>query len=581
MTLRVRSGGVHPRRSNAENEARQKLLVTLGFIGVLVIAVGIFGAYVALRYYNDHLRAVATVDGVAINRDQLDKRAQILLFSIGEGEKRVRESLAAGQVNTDIAGQQLQLLSKQRDTVGQDALNELINEALIVEFSAADGVGYTDADLEASLTTLASKAETRKVLAIFVAPDVTAPGDTPTAQGRADAKAKADAALAALKAGTDFAAVARQYSTDLSKEQGGEFGEIPSTNATDRAWVGALFKLQAGGTTDVIEGADGTFRLGRVTKITPAVEDPAFRAAVTNGPGLEAFKQSLVGPVLQHKMTDKLVAKATTGSVEQVHAFEILIPPASGTAGDEIRASHILFSPKHDPAGASALPSDDPGWSDAETLADAAVAALKAITDVPAREAEFATRAKATSDDKGSGAKGGDLGWFAQGAMVQEFSEALFTGTHVKGDVLGPVRSQFGWHVILFEGRRLPPKDRAAAVITSLAKPGADFSALAKEESSGLQASKGGDLGWIVRGESRDIKIEQALFALQVGQVSGTPLELSDGYHIFKVTERGTRAVTGTQINQVYIYAFSLWFDPLRAAATVTTDTGAVTAASP
>jgi parvulin-like peptidyl-prolyl isomerase len=375
--------------------------------------------------------------------------------------------------------------------------------------------------------------------------------------------------------------VAKQYSGDISKEQGGDFGEIRSTNATDRAWVNAIFKLQEGGTTDVIEGADGTFRIGRLTRITPAVEDPAFRAAVTNGPGLEAFKQSLVGPVLQRKMTDKLVAAATTGSVEQVRVAEILIAPAGSTAGDEVRASHILFSPKDDPGGARALPTDDPSWSAAKTQADAAAAALNAITDVTARETEFAKQAIAVSDDKSSGAKGGDLGWFGPGAMVQEFSDALFTGTHVKGDVIGPVRSQFGWHLILFEGRRLPPKQRAAALITTLTKPGADFAAVAKEESGGLEASKGGDLGWIIRGMSRDIQIEKALFALQAGQVSQAPLELTDGFHIYKVTERGTRPVTGTQINQVYIYAFSLWFEPLKAKATITFDGSAVTAASP
>jgi len=244
MPLRVRSGGVRPRRSGAENDARQRLLVTIGFIAIVLIVVVILGGYLVAGYYNDHIKAVATVDGVAINRDQLRKRAEILLFSIGEGEKRVRESLAAGQVGKDVAAQQLQQLTKQRDSVGQDALNELINEALLVEFSAADGVTYTDADLEAQLTTLASKAESRKVLAIFVVPEVSAGADAPTDQQKADAKAKADAALAALRSGTDFGAVAKQYSGDISKEQGGDFGEIQSTNGTDRAWVNALFKLQ-------------------------------------------------------------------------------------------------------------------------------------------------------------------------------------------------------------------------------------------------------------------------------------------------------------------------------------------------
>ncbi len=292
MTLRVRSGAGRPRRSSADQEARQKLMVTLGFIGIIVVSVGILGAFVAYKYYNDHLRAVATVDGVGITRDQVDKRAEILLFSLTEGEERVREDVAAGKVSKDIAAQRLQQITTQRGTVGQDALNELINEALLVEFAAKEGVTYADADLDAELTRQASTPEKRKTLAIFVVPEVSAGADAPTDQQKADAKAKADAALAALNSGADFATVAKQYSNDISKEQGGDFGEIESTNGTDRAWVNAVFALPEGGTTGVIEGADFAYRIGRVTKITPAVEDPAFRVAVTNGPGLEAYKKS-------------------------------------------------------------------------------------------------------------------------------------------------------------------------------------------------------------------------------------------------------------------------------------------------
>ncbi len=45
-----------------------------------------------------------------------------------------------------------------------------------------------------------------------------------------------------------------------------------------------------------------------------------------------------------------------------------------------------------------------------------------------------------------SGSKGGDLGWFGAGQMVREFEEAAFKGA--KGTVVGPVKTQFGWHLI-------------------------------------------------------------------------------------------------------------------------------------
>lgn len=45
-----------------------------------------------------------------------------------------------------------------------------------------------------------------------------------------------------------------------------------------------------------------------------------------------------------------------------------------------------------------------------------------------------------------SGRKGGDLGWFKKGMMVKEFEDAAFN--HAKGEIVGPVKTDFGWHLI-------------------------------------------------------------------------------------------------------------------------------------
>jgi len=42
--------------------------------------------------------------------------------------------------------------------------------------------------------------------------------------------------------------------------------------------------------------------------------------------------------------------------------------------------------------------------------------------------------------------KGGNLGWFGRGMMVKEFETACFNGK--KGDIIGPVKTQFGYHII-------------------------------------------------------------------------------------------------------------------------------------
>jgi len=45
-----------------------------------------------------------------------------------------------------------------------------------------------------------------------------------------------------------------------------------------------------------------------------------------------------------------------------------------------------------------------------------------------------------------SGKQGGDLGWFGKNMMVKAFETAAFNGK--KGDVVGPIKTQFGWHLI-------------------------------------------------------------------------------------------------------------------------------------
>ena len=65
---------------------------------------------------------------------------------------------------------------------------------------------------------------------------------------------------------------------------------------------------------------------------------------------------------------------------------------------------------------------------------------------------DFARIATANSDDKGSAADGGNLGWVNPGTMVKEFEEAM--DKLQPGEISVPVKTQFGWHLILVEDRR-------------------------------------------------------------------------------------------------------------------------------
>lgn len=67
--------------------------------------------------------------------------------------------------------------------------------------------------------------------------------------------------------------------------------------------------------------------------------------------------------------------------------------------------------------------------------------------------ADFAELAKARSTDTGSGANGGDLGWFGLGMMVKPFEEAVVAAK--VGEVSDPVQSEFGYHLVLVKETRV------------------------------------------------------------------------------------------------------------------------------
>ncbi|NDE00664.1 MAG: molecular chaperone SurA [Gammaproteobacteria bacterium] len=65
---------------------------------------------------------------------------------------------------------------------------------------------------------------------------------------------------------------------------------------------------------------------------------------------------------------------------------------------------------------------------------------------------DFAVLAKTLSEDPGSAAEGGDLGWSAPGNFVPEFDRMLESLT--ENEISQPFRTQFGWHIVQLLGRR-------------------------------------------------------------------------------------------------------------------------------
>ena len=111
-------------------------------------------------------------------------------------------------------------------------------------------------------------------------------------------------------------------------------------------------------------------------------------------------------------------------------------------AFEEVHAAHIM---KMMPRGNEGV-----AWD--------AKKAIDSLYQVVKEGADFAEVATAHSDDKGSAVRGGDLGWFGRGMMVQPFENITFDMQ--PGEMSEPFPTRFGWHFVkLYEKRGIQPLD--------------------------------------------------------------------------------------------------------------------------
>jgi peptidyl-prolyl cis-trans isomerase SurA len=217
---------------------------------------------------------------------------------------------------------------------------------------------------------------------------------------------------------------------------------------------------------------------------------------------------------------------------------------------EAIDVSHILLTVQN-------------GASPADTLALYTQAA--AIADSARAGADFGDLARRHSTDpsanderRGPGFEG-RLGYITGGTTVRPFEDAAWV-TPV-GAISDPVRTNYGYHVVMVHARRPTPADiriahimvtprgatqadtaaalaRVDSVVTELGT-GADFADLAATYSDDRQsADRGGDLGVISFGSRFVQEMKEVAFAMdEVGSVSD-PVKTAYGFHLIKLAER-------------------------------------------
>jgi parvulin-like peptidyl-prolyl isomerase len=212
-----------------------------------------------------------------------------------------------------------------------------------------------------------------------------------------------------------------------------------------------------------------------------------------------------------------------------LHLFKVL--EARKGSSEYTRASHILFR------------------LDGDTMA------VKELAARVAREAkggaDFAALARQHSKDPSNASKGGELGWFSKGRMVPQFEQAAFAAR--VGEVVGPVRTAFGLHIIKVTGRdsrelKLAsikiPIEASPQTRNELADRATDFAFNAREtdlsreaEQLGLKVQEGTITETSpIPGLGAEESINRWAFAGKVGDVS-EPFLVQDSYVVAVIAD--------------------------------------------
>ncbi len=564
MTSRPKQGATRSR--SWDDRDRRSALLNIGFGLTIVAALLLLLVAWGASWYNDHLASVATVNGQTITKDAYAKQVAVNTFRADYQTRRLRTLLAANQIRPTDADTRQAIIEQRLQQIDTISLEQLIDGTIQAELATKQGVTITEDDVTGRVTEEATIPELRHAWMIAVTPELESGKSLPTDEAKTAARAKAAKALADLKAGGDWDAIAKEVSTDASAAQAGDIGFIDDASSLDTAFRAALLAAAKDAPTEVVEGADGTFRIGRVTEILDPVVDATLEQQVKDaGIDINDFRAALRRDLTRDRLEESVLAPYLAEGPQR-DVQQILLAEGQSESGDgAIRVRHILYSPNGDPNAASTIAQDDPAWAAAETKAKATYEKLKADPTL------FDSIARAESDEGAAVSTGGKLPYFStEDAIDPAFWAAISAEGLQPGQLLEPVRSAFGYHVI--QVQRFPPDVEFAAKLKSdIAAGTVTFEDAARDNSDLGDAAQGGRLGWVAKGQLGRT-LEDAIFAAPLGQVADPVTVDGEGIYLVRVNAEETRAPDEDQEAELRSTVFGDWYTTERDAFEVTRD---------
>ena len=568
MTFRTRPVVRRIPRPSWDSRDRRNFYLNLGFGIAVLAALVILGIAVALSYYNDHLKPVGSVDGQSITTDELRERSEIEAWRLEIAQRRIATQAASGRLTQAQAEAQTQLIDQQRQQLVPFALERIIDNRVQARLATEEGVSVADPDIDARLTEEATIPESRHAWQIEVKPAVDSGATGPTPAQVAAARTTIEGALAEIRDGKSWDDIARTVSTDTATApQAGDLGWLTKDDQqADEAFLSALFSATLDAPTDIVEGEDGIFRIGRVTEISAESVDDAYTDTLVNdGLDLAKYRAVVRGDVIRTKLEEKLVGDASKPAPQRDTSQIYLSQTTVELPAEAVKVRHILFSPKDDPSAASNgdIPDDDPAWGQAKLDADAAYARLKDDVD------GFDALAREVSDEEsalGPDGTGGVLDAYVSqdGSYVATFSQPILDAKPTDGQLLAPIKTEFGYHLV-----QVISHAPDLAQLKQRIDGGADFATIARQLSEGPEASQGGELGWIARGQLEKPLID-AIFAAPVGKTTEVVTVEADGQYLFRVNAEEERTAEGRQLDEIRTRLFGDWYQPKKDALTIT-----------
>jgi parvulin-like peptidyl-prolyl isomerase len=548
--------------------ADKSLLTNLAFLSAIALSgVLLLGAIGASIWSNTFATAVG-VNGASISVGEAKARADIELFRLGLQGARIRARISAGTLSSEQGNAILQQINDAATNINSQVTSDMIDALLVNQLASERSLTIDQEAIDAEWAKELTLPELRLLRRITI--DISNGGSSgePNAATIAAAKSRADAIAAEIAAGGDFATIAKRDSDDSYAAEGGRIGwsSRDEDPLTDLGYA-AAWDLTAVGATGVIKRADDQFVIFYVDQIRPSARDGDFeKSAQEAGIDMNLYKKTSAERALRASLSEAVTSELLKDPVEQrdVSFLAIQTPKGDGMT-EEVRVRHILYSPNDDAQKADKLDPSDPAWAAAEAEAQAA---LKLISDGTPIE-DLASQ----SDDESSADEGGLLAWATKGTFVPEFDDAVWADGLQKGDLLGPIKTQFGYHVIQFEERRAGIMLRLEQLSLQLADAGEGFNAVAEaatEEIDGLTLDQA---GFVVR-YAINPQLSALVWGLTAGGVSGVET-IGEQLVIVRVNAIENKPYTDVQRRTVEASGFNIWLDGYRSAAEIVID-GAV-----